>query len=388
MDARASDSEIYSCSREDNNRDAVERWISAVWWSLKLDFSNTRHSKEIKDLLFLEDEAGFKNASLPSSTHEKDSNDVGEKLPRWIVRGIPEKPRYKEVGIRLFEWNQRYLRFRETSTNGGGVLANQRIAIPAEQLGFEEHGFGESTMGYNPSSSSSGHPEEGTTPPQSIQGVRSWLSVAGDRGILRLLGLRDTAGSVLPIERRLLLPSRAELQRAAAVLHEKKPKPGNANANTASPPSRRAHNGVSRPRAKQALLTVAARARSKHAHRALTEASFFGVARGSVARQNRETSDLLAELMDDCVWINCHNFGGVNKDTSSSWVLEIRQERGYGARWLLEQPDAAATEADDGSTGCFLLRPGHHQKDRNLSVSFRGFLEPQAEDGHENRWRH
>mmetsp|Transcript_50451 Transcript_50451/g.129996 ORF Transcript_50451/g.129996 Transcript_50451/m.129996 type:complete len:99 (+) Transcript_50451:481-777(+) len=40
-------------------------------------------------------------------------------------------------------------------------------------------------------------------------------------------------------------------------------------------------------------------------------------------------------------------------------VLEVRMKEGYGARWYIDTP-----------------------------ITFRGFLEPQMEGGHEKRWRH
>jgi len=163
---------------------------------------------------------------------------------------------------------------------------------------------------------------------------------------------------------------------------------------------------------------VGARARSKHAHRAVSGPSFFGVAKGSAAQQNKETFDLLNhKLLEGCVWINSHNFGGVsaemngNEDnttvndtrivttnetkqnkssgvssiitSSSSWVLEIRQEQGYGARWLLELPATRKNSSMELLVGLVGRDP-----DRDLVVTFRGFLEPQMENGHDNRWRH
>ena len=67
---------------------------------------------------------------------------------------------------------------------------------------------------------------------------------------------------------------------------------------------------------------------------------------------------------------------------SESWVLEIRQREGYGARWLIMQLPPQTTASSRKDT-CY---------DQNSSlvqvVQFRGFLEPQMVDGHEKGWRH
>ena len=73
----------------------------------------------------------------------------------------------------------------------------------------------------------------------------------------------------------------------------------------------------------------------------------------------------------EAAWINIHVFGGVVEDDNdgddSKSVLEIRNVEGYGLRWAAFW-SANAFSPDD--------------------VQFRGFLEPQMDGGHENRWRH
>ena len=56
-------------------------------------------------------------------------------------------------------------------------------------------------------------------------------------------------------------------------------------------------------------------------------------------------------LLDECVWINVHTVGADEN------IIECRVDQGYGARWTV-----------DGK--------------------FRGFLEPQMEEGHVKKWRH
>ena len=58
--------------------------------------------------------------------------------------------------------------------------------------------------------------------------------------------------------------------------------------------------------------------------------------------------------MNECVWINIHTFNL----KSTSLILEIRESKGYGARWTL-----------DGN-------------------EFRGLVEPQFEGGHDKKWIH
>jgi len=245
-------------------------------------------------------------------------------------------------------------------------------------------------------------------PPGSRGDIRSWLSNAGGRdcAIYRVLGIRNTVGSVLPVERRLLLlPSRDALLRAANTPHEprtKREQRTNGGSSTAGTidgngtgkintihtqqlPTKKTPTGTTtRTRNnKHRLLTVAARARSKHAPRAVTERSFFGVARGSVPQQNQETVAVVERILEDCVWINSHTFGGLfGRDENSTneadraWIVEVRQVEGYGARWLVRFPgEHEGTRRNNG----FVSPP---------TVSFRGFLEPQMEDGHERNWRH
>lgn len=97
-------------------------------------------------------------------------------------------------------------------------------------------------------------------------------------------------------------------------------------------------------------LTVGARALSKHCHRSTVH--FWGVCTGSEEAKNNHALDVLGKIFENCVWINIHVL------PHDVYVLEIRCAQGYGLRW-----------SHDGKT-------------------FRGFLEPQMENGHEVGWRH
>eukprot|EP00123_Amoebidium_parasiticum_P007973 comp18490_c0_seq1/m.19862 comp18490_c0_seq1/g.19862 ORF comp18490_c0_seq1/g.19862 comp18490_c0_seq1/m.19862 type:complete len:309 (-) comp18490_c0_seq1:261-1187(-) len=100
-----------------------------------------------------------------------------------------------------------------------------------------------------------------------------------------------------------------------------------------------------------ALLTVGARALAKHCQRDCTSA-WWGVSTGSEQQKNTHAEGVLYRIFEDAVWINIHTL------PHQVHVLEIRTSLGYGARW-----------SADGKT-------------------FRGFLEPQQEDGHAVGWRH
>ena len=104
-----------------------------------------------------------------------------------------------------------------------------------------------------------------------------------------------------------------------------------------------------------------------------------------MAQQNQEAEKIVRNLLCNCVWINSHVFGGLpktgnekagtmNGEMASSWVVELRQEEGYGARWLVEEEN----DNDNDNIG----------QCSSVAVTFRGFLEPQMEDGHKLRWRH
>ncbi|KAI9026494.1 hypothetical protein CLU79DRAFT_833388 [Phycomyces nitens] len=100
-------------------------------------------------------------------------------------------------------------------------------------------------------------------------------------------------------------------------------------------------------------LTVGARALSKHSHRD-TQNKFWGVCTGTEKAKNEHANSVLANILCDSVWSNLHML------PHAKVVYEIRQSLGYGARWVL----------DDGKW------------------LFRGFLEPQMEEGHSVGWVH
>jgi len=136
------------------------------------------------------------------------------------------------------------------------------------------------------------------------------------RGILTLLGIRKTEGSIdemPPCVSMLLLT----------------------------------FNERSGPRG---TLSEGARALSKHYHRGSDK--FWGDCKGNDAAKNKFAEEKVKEIMRGAVWLNLHLL------PHSIKIFEVRNSVGYGARW-----------GTDGK-------------------QFRGFLEPQMEDGHEKGWKH
>lgn len=233
----------------------------------------------------------------------------------FLIKGVPQRPLYKEVAFRLFRWNQRIRQSKALPTIDSSTGETQKIQllVPAEQINLEELESASISIWTHP-------------PPESVDELCSWLKKVDQSSILRLLGMRHTIGSDGGI-----IPSRHRLLQACRVLHK---------------PDR-------------SKLTVAARARSKHAHRSVSQESFFGVAKGPALMQNEQTEAILNRLLEEAIWINRHRFVGLDEGEVS---IEIRVLEGYGARWVLDTKDE--------------------------SITFCGFLEPQMQDGHERKWRH
>ncbi|XP_074648638.1 uncharacterized protein LOC141904082 [Tubulanus polymorphus] len=101
----------------------------------------------------------------------------------------------------------------------------------------------------------------------------------------------------------------------------------------------------------KAQLTVGARALAKHGHRDQSS-SWWGISSGSEVTKNEHANSVMTKIFDGATWINIHQL------PQQINIIEVRHADGYGARWSF-----------DGK-------------------SFRGFLEPQMEGGHEVGWRH
>jgi hypothetical protein len=276
----------------------------------------------------------FSRCISHSNHHDDDERDVGL-LP---FRGVPKQPLYLELTRRLEILHE--------------LLEEKNQTRPSI--------FQPSISGVNPNSPSSPHlflpaatlkfSELDRPPlPTNTTNIRDWFQKAGNDGILHLLGIRKTVGT--PSQHWLLPPSWNQLTQAANQIHKAK-------------------------------LTVAARARAKHAHRGGVN-SFFGVAKGNPQHQNEVAADLVLQLLREAIWINIHTFGGMNEYEP---VLEIRIASGYGARWTADWfyfEDGGSADGDGPA-------PSPSPKTRIIpqNVIFRGFLEPQMENGYELKWRH
>ncbi len=189
--------------------------------------------------------------------------------------------------------------------------------------------------------------------PQAINSVEEctkWLRAAGSAGIFAVLGCRRTIGSVKYPSTQQNKDILDEVDNSEMYLL-----PPSIDQLICS--SRKFHKPNSKSQ-----LTVAARALAKHAHRG--EEGFFGMIKGSESEKNHHAEAVVQTILSQAAWINIHCFGGVHE---SRPVIEVRTERGYGARWSAVWRDS-------------LISPEE--------VEFRGFLEPQMDGGHERRWRH
>ncbi|XP_047977022.1 uncharacterized protein LOC125219167 [Salvia hispanica] len=148
----------------------------------------------------------------------------------------------------------------------------------------------------------------------------SILSGLGCGGVQKLLGFVETVGSNPE-----LLP----------------PAPSTLLSTFLSP-----HN----PDVKGSILTNGARALAKHVNR--SSEGYWGLLHGSDEDKNRHAAEIISRLLAECSWMNMHIV------RPHGTVFEIRNDRGYGARWSV-----------DGS-------------------KFIGFLEPYAIDGYTKGWRH
>lgn len=118
------------------------------------------------------------------------------------------------------------------------------------------------------------------------------LENIGLRGILDLLGMKRTVGSV-----DMLPPSLSVLWESFKRKHKS-----------------------------NAMLSCGARALSKHCHRDCTH-QWWGSSTGSESNKNEHANQVLDQILFDATWINIHLLPHDIK------VLEVRNKLGYGARW-------------------------------------------------------
>ena len=130
------------------------------------------------------------------------------------------------------------------------------------------------------------------------QHIRTIAERLGERGILCLLGMRQTPGSVFRPP-----PDIPSLVRSFNDQHQK--------------------GGKHHP------LTVGARALAKHSIRDKST-GWWGEARGGDAEKNAAALKVLLRVLEGGVWANSHCLpGGLE-------VFEVRTGEGYGARWTAD----------------------------------------------------
>ena len=121
------------------------------------------------------------------------------------------------------------------------------------------------------------------------------LSILKKRGILSLLGLRKTVGSVdiwPPLAKTLI-------------------------------------TSFDRPISTTVPLSEGARAISKHFLRDETS-KFWGSCKGNEMQKTKESHQKIIDVLNNAVWINIHELPGHLP------VIEVRESQGYGARWLAD----------------------------------------------------
>ncbi len=184
--------------------------------------------------------------------------------------------------------------------------------ILARELGFEEMAF------FN------GRTSLPDLPPLSKSDISKWLLSCrdsdknADATIYKLLGVRNTVGSLLPFEKRLsLLPSNRALMEPADASHEPKQKAS-------------ARHTSERKQQRHQVLTVAAKACSKHAPRAIRQRTRTTTKPGSQSVSPKSARKLCVDKLP-CLW-------RIGKDTEERWwtkwqwcpILGSRNSSGTG----------------------------------------------------------
>ncbi|KAL5018752.1 hypothetical protein ScPMuIL_004474 [Solemya velum] len=125
--------------------------------------------------------------------------------------------------------------------------------------------------------------------------IREIMVKLGKRGLLDLLGIRNTVGT-----QHMWPTSRSSLERSFREQN--------------SPNSQ---------------LSVGARALAKHHHRDKS-LSWWGTCTGNEAAKNEHALENMNKILDNATWINIHWL------PHDVYVIEARQEEGYGVRWTAD----------------------------------------------------
>lgn len=238
----------------------------------------------------------------------KDSQDITDACPRDTVFGYPTRPLYRELGNMLQLWFD----------SGKCPIED----LPSYNLLDEKdyvNNRSEIIAELTPKLKTLRDLYTCWTDDEILYTVISIIKRLGKRGLLDLLGMRKTVGTsdTWP-------PPRRTLEATFETRH--------------SPET-------------SSVLTVGARALTKHSHRDHST-SWWGTCTGSEQAKNNHAREIMSKILDGATWINIHQL------PHDVLIIEARQENGYGMRWTAD------------------------------GLQFRGFLEPQMVDGHEVGWRH
>ncbi len=252
---------------------------------------------------------------------------------KFVLKGLPSRPFYKCFANRML--SVLYQRLKCASGDENCVIT--RPILDATDLNLSELESNLRVIDKIPVDS------------MSIGNVINYINEIGITGILEYLGLRTTVGTVI-----------SSSNDAAGYCNYLQSIPDIGRLIQAA-------NHPCKPNANPPRLTLAGRARAKHAHRGSTDL-FFGVCKGSTTEKNDAAINIVIDMIQRAVWINRHVFGGAKHP-----VLELRTKEGYGARWSMQD-----FNDDDETTTLFTAK----------EFTFRGFLEPQMNGGFEKKWRH
>ena len=295
-----------------------------------------------------------------------------------VMKGIPSRPFYKSLSMRIILFTH----FCHSNNNDDTIqtdgdreevfthsLPIPRPLIDASKLGFSENQPLPTIAPFTASTT--------------VTNVIHYMNKLRENGIFEYLGLRSTIGTITTT-------NHSTSNKSSTTANN------NGNASDSSDNNKcnhheylnhipsiaqllKAANQPCKPKSNPPRLTVAGRARAKHAHRSISIADedlYFGVCKGSTNEKSHAADAIVRTMICDAVWINVHVFGGVNVP-----ILEIRVKEGYGARWSVGNSHDQASDQDDNDGACISNKT---QKE----ITFRGFLEPHMSDGFEKKWRH
>ena len=112
--------------------------------------------------------------------------------------------------------------------------------------------------------------------------------------------------------------------------------------------------------------------KSKSKNEKSASEGWWGNASGPISVINEKALALFWKIMNGATWKNLHWL------PHQVLVYEVRIPEGYGMRWAQDLSQSIDCAQGDNSTQDLSQRPW----------IFRGFLEPQMENGHEVGWRH